>query len=89
MGLSGETPLGEAKTKAPNSDYHKNEPLAAARQEEAAWDYFKRAVRTNELIGHSPGSDQRAYGHRAQEVQRGPGAGLFFFLGGGGLTGSK
>ena len=26
MGLSGVTPLGEAKTKAPNSDYRKNEP---------------------------------------------------------------
>ena len=36
MGLSGETPLAEAKTKAPNSDYHKNEPPAAARQAEAA-----------------------------------------------------
>jgi len=36
MGLSGETPLGEAKTKAPNSDYHKNKPPAAARQIEAA-----------------------------------------------------
>jgi hypothetical protein len=25
MGLGGEKPLGEGKTKAPNSDYHKNE----------------------------------------------------------------
>ena len=31
MGLSGEKPLGEAKTKAPDSDYHKNEQPAAAR----------------------------------------------------------
>ena len=59
MGLSGETPLGEAKTKAPNSDYHnhKDEQPAAARQAEVARDYLKRAARTNELSGHSPGSD--------------------------------
>jgi len=25
MGLGGETPLGEAKSKVPNSDYHKNQ----------------------------------------------------------------
>ena len=30
MGLSGEKPLGEAKTKAPSSDYQKNEPSVAA-----------------------------------------------------------
>jgi len=35
MGLSGETPLGEAKTKAQNSDYHKNEPPGGARHESA------------------------------------------------------
>ena len=29
MGLSGAQPLGEAKTKAPNSDYHKLEPPVA------------------------------------------------------------
>ena len=38
--FTDETLLGEAKTKATNSDYHKNEPLAAARQAEVAWDYF-------------------------------------------------
>jgi hypothetical protein len=38
MGLSGEQPLGEAKTKAPNSDYHKDEPPVAARQAEVARD---------------------------------------------------
>ena len=57
MGLSGETPLGEAETKAPNSDYHKNEPPAAARQAEVMRDYLKRAARTDELNGHPPGSD--------------------------------
>ena len=39
MGLSGEQPLGEAKTKAPNFDYHKDEPPVAARQAEVARDY--------------------------------------------------
>ena len=49
-GLSGEKLLGEAKTKAPNSDYHKDEPPVAGLR--------------------------RADGRRAQEVQRGAGAGL-------------
>ena len=31
MGLSGEKPLGEVKTKAPNSDYHQVMPPVAAR----------------------------------------------------------
>ena len=31
MGLGGEGPLGEGKTKAPNSDYHKDESPVAAR----------------------------------------------------------
>ena len=57
MGLSGETPLGEAKTKAPNSDYYKDEPPAAARQAEVARDYLKRAARIDELNSHPPGSD--------------------------------
>jgi len=43
MGLSGETALGEAKAKAPNSDYHKNKPPVAARQTEVARDYLKRS----------------------------------------------
>ena len=57
MGLSGEQPLGEAKTKAPNSDYHKDEPPVAARQAEVARDYLKRAARIDELNGHPQGSD--------------------------------
>jgi len=57
MGLSGATALGEAKTKAPNSDYHKDEPAAAARQAEVARVYLKRAARIGELNGHPPGSD--------------------------------
>ena len=32
MGLSGAQPLGEVKTNASNSDYHKLEPPVAARQ---------------------------------------------------------
>ena len=31
MGLSGEKPLGEVKTKAPNSDYHQIEPPVGCR----------------------------------------------------------
>ena len=59
MGLSGALPLGEVKTKAPNSDYHnhKDVPPAAARQAEVARDYLKRAARIDELNGHPPGSD--------------------------------
>ena len=42
MGLSGASPMGEVKTKAPNSDYHnhRNAPPAAARQAEVARDCF-------------------------------------------------
>ena len=35
MGLSGEEPLGDVKTKAHIPDYHKNEPPAAAWQADA------------------------------------------------------
>ena len=51
MGLSGVRPLGEVKTKAPNSDYHKDEPSVAARQAEVAKDHLKRAVGIGELNG--------------------------------------
>ena len=57
MGLSGERPLGEVKTKAPNSDYHQIMPPVAARQAEVARDYLKRAARIDELNGHPPGTD--------------------------------
>ena len=57
MGLGGEEPLGEGKTKAPNSDYHKDESPVAARQAEVARDYLKRAAGIGELNGHPPGSD--------------------------------
>ena len=48
MGLSGEKPLGEVKTKALNSDYHKrkDEPPVEARQAEVARDYLRRAARS-------------------------------------------
>ena len=54
MGLSGASPLGEVKTKAPNSDYHnhRDAPPVAARQAEVARDYLKRAARIGELNGH-------------------------------------
>ena len=40
MGLSGASPLGEVKTKAPNSDYHNHRDVTpvAARQAEVARD---------------------------------------------------
>ena len=52
-------PTGERKKqkKAPNSDYHKDEPPVAARQAEVSRDYLKRAARTGELNGHPSGSD--------------------------------
>ena len=56
MGLSSEKPLGEVKTKAPNSDYHQIIPPVAARQAEVARDYLKRAARIDELNGHPPGT---------------------------------
>ena len=45
MGLSGASPLGEVKTKAPNSDCHshRDAPPAAARQAEVARDCFPTA----------------------------------------------
>ena len=57
MGLRCKTPLGEAKTKATNSDCHKNEPPVEARQAEVARNYLKRAAKINELNGHPPGTD--------------------------------
>jgi len=59
MGLSGASPLGGVKTKAPNSNYHnhRDAPPAAARQAEVARDYLKRVARIDELNGHPPGSD--------------------------------
>ena len=76
MGLSGEIPLGEAKTKAPNSDYHKNEPPAVARQEEVAWDCLKRAARIGELNGNSLGPD----GPIAAVVKRHSGVRVLVFV---------
>ena len=57
MGLSAKEPMGEVRTKAPNSDYHKSASSVAARQAEVARDYLKRAARIDELNGHPPGSD--------------------------------
>jgi len=59
IGLSGASPLGEVKNKAPNSDYHNHRdvPPVAARQAEVARDYLKRAARIDELNGYLPGSD--------------------------------
>ena len=59
MGLSNASPLGEVKTKAPNSDYHNHRdvPPVSAWQVEVARDYLKRAARIGELNGHPPGTD--------------------------------
>ena len=57
MGLSGEEPLGEVKTKALNSDFHEGESPVAARQAEVAREYLKRAAKIDELNGHPPGTD--------------------------------
>ena len=79
MGLSGKMPLGAAKIKATNSDYHENEQPVAARQAEVARDYPKRAARNDELNGHSPSSD----GPIATALKRyngGAGAGLSHWL---------
>jgi len=48
---------GQKQTKAPNSDYHKDEPPAAARQAEVARNYLKLAAKIDELNSSSPGSD--------------------------------
>ena len=64
MGLSGMSPLGEVKTKAPHSDdhNHRDAPPVAARQAEAARDYLKRtwhvAYRTC-TEGSAPGARVR------------------------------
>ena len=78
MGLSGASPLGEVKTKAPNSDYHnhRDAPPAAARQAEVARDYLKRAARIDELNGHTPGSD----GPMATALKRYNGGRLLVFV---------
>jgi len=76
-GLSGASPLGEVKTKAPNSDYHNHRdvPPAAARQAEVARDYLRRAARIDELNSHPPGSDG-PMATALKRYKRGPGAGL-------------
>jgi hypothetical protein len=45
IGLGGQEPLGEVKTKAPNADYHSGESPVAARQAGVARGYLKRAAR--------------------------------------------
>ena len=73
MGLGGAKPLGEGKTKAPSSDYHKNVSPVVAR-EEVARAYLKRAERIDELDGHPPGSDGPML--TALKKQQGPRVGL-------------
>ena len=60
MGLSGESPLGEVKTKAPK-DNHRDAPPVAARQAEVARDYLKRAAKIDELNGHQLDDPQNAH----------------------------
>ena len=57
MGLGGEKPLGEGKTKAPNSDYHKSESPVVARHVTA--DHaMKPHGKTRRLIGKISGKTQ-------------------------------
>ena len=78
MGLSSASPLGEVKTKAPNSDYHNHRdvPPVAAWQVEVARDYLKRAARIGELNGHPPGSD----GQMAAALKRYNGGRVLVFV---------
>jgi len=78
MGLSGASPLGEVKTKAPNSDNHNHRdvPPAAARQAEVARYYLKCAAWIDELNGHPPGSD----GPMATALKRYNGGRLLVFV---------
>jgi len=73
MGLSGETPLGEAKTKASNSDYHKDEPRSTAGGGRTG---LPQARGEDRRAQRPPAGLLRADARRAQEVQLGPGAGL-------------
>ena len=74
MGLSGEGPLGEVKTKAPNSDFLKNSSSVAARQAEVRG--ATSSAQRGSMSSTATRRLQRAYCHRAQEVQRGPDVGL-------------
>jgi len=62
MGLSGASPLGEVKTKAPNSDYHNHRDAGTRHRSQHGrrrlrGTTLKRAGRIGELKGHLPGSD--------------------------------
>ena len=74
MGISDEKPLGVAKTKAPNSDYRKNEPPVVVGGGRAGLPQARSEDRWAQrlLIGLL-----RAYCHRAQEAQRGAGCWSF------------
>ena len=56
MGLCGEKPLGEAKTKAPNSDYHKDEPPVAhdRRRSRGATSSARRGSTSSTAIRRAP-----------------------------------
>ena len=69
MGLSGVTPLGEAKTKAPNSDNHNHKDEPAGRGTAGGGRAgLPQARGKNRRSQRSPTGLRRAYGHRAQEV---------------------
>ena len=72
MGLSGASPLGEVKTKAPNSDYHNHRDVPP----EVARDYLKRVARIGELNGHPRGSD----GPMATALKRHNGGRMLVFV---------
>jgi len=72
--VSGERPLGEAKTKAQNSGYHKL-PVVAW-QAEVARDYLKPAARIGGINGRPPGSD----GHMVTALKKHNGGRVLVFM---------
>jgi len=64
------------QTKSPNSDCHKDEPLAAVRQAEVARDYLKRPARIDELNGYPPDS----YGQMVTALKRYNGGRVLVFV---------
>ena len=73
MGLSGASPLGEVKTKAPNSRLPQPQGRATGRSTARGGRAGLPQARGEDRRAQRPPAGlRRAYGHRAQEVQRGP-----------------
>ena len=72
MGLSGEGPLGEGKTKPPHSNYHKAGTSRWTRHGTAGGGHAGLLQARGGDRRASTAGLRRAYNHRAHEVQRGP-----------------